>query len=105
VARAELRRQRQPRPEKWDVSGEPSVERAVEATAPPALARALRRLASGEDEVSAAGLGRLLALRPLPLAHYAAALADAAERERDAAFRRSRVRAPASRRKRATLSF
>ncbi|KAH8086102.1 hypothetical protein JL720_7303 [Aureococcus anophagefferens] len=99
VARAELRRQRQP---KGGSRGETADDdradaaltlgAALDASSASGLARALGGLLRSDAAVDAPGVARLLRLRPLPLAHYAAALRDAAERERDACYRRARVR-------------
>ena len=91
AARAELRRQRPA--SRTDAPAE-TLESALSQGSARALAAALARMpASGAaTEAQRADCRKLLALRPLPLDRYAAALAAAAERERDAAYRRARAR-------------
>ena len=91
AARAELRRQR---PASRSDAPAETLESALSQGSARALAAALARMpASGAaTDAQRADCRKLLALRPLPLDRYAAALAAAAERERDAAYRRARAR-------------
>ena len=91
AARADLRRQR---PVSRNDAPGGTLESALGQGSAKMLGAALARMPL-DGEVSEAqrdDCRKLLALRPLPLDRYEHALASAAERERDAAYRRARAR-------------